>query len=290
MQIEFSTIAECSSSLYWKALRVLPGDVKRRLKEAREGETDANARSVLDSMIQNAEMAEEKKELICQDTGFPVFFVDVGPGCVLDFDLDEAVAEGVAWATRDHSLRANCVDVLTRDNTGDNRGRGYPMVHARFGAGDEGIKMTLLAKGSGSESRSRLAMLDPVKGWEGMERFILETVASGGAKSCPPVVVGVGIGGSFDSVAVLSKRALTRPLGSNNPDPELAGLEARLLERINGLGIGPMGLGGDSSALWVSLESEDTHITCSPIAVNMSCWAHRRATAAVDDTGFEVMD
>lgn len=288
LPIDYETVRDCASALYWRALIDLPEDVKARLRAARDDESDPGARSVIESMMENSEIAGAEGELICQDTGFPVFFVEMGRDCSLGFDLEEALSDGVAMATREHLLRANCVDVLNRENTGNNRGEGYPMVHLTAGEGSS-LNVTLLAKGSGSESRSRMAMVDPVEGWAGIRRYILETVALGAAKSCPPVVVGVGIGGSFDSVALLSKRALTRPLGVSNREPRLASLERGLLKSINELGIGPMGLGGNSTALWVSLEREDTHITCSPVSVNLSCWAHRRAAARIDEGGFEVM-
>ena len=289
MEITFETLEECSAQLYWRALRVLPRDVVDLLTRARE-EEEGDAAEILGSMLENSNLAASSENLIiCQDTGVPVILLEVGAGCSLACDPAEAISSGIEMATREHSLRANCVDPVTRENTGTNAGRGYPVVHViPGGAGPP--RVTLLAKGSGSESRSRLAMLDPVLGREGVRDFVLETVAAGGARSCPPVVVGVGMGGSFDSVAVLAKRALARPLGQHNPEPSLAKLEARLLGEVNQLGIGPMGLGGRTTALWVSIEAHDTHLTLNPVAVNLGCWAHRRASARLVEGGYEVDD
>jgi tartrate/fumarate subfamily iron-sulfur-dependent hydro-lyase alpha chain len=286
--LEYDVLKECAAALYLRALGVLPPDVLARLQEARDMEEDPGAAAILGSMLENSALAAESSQLICQDTGFPVFLVEVGAGCQFSCDPAEALSAGIAQATVDHSLRANCVDPITRANTGTNRGRGYPIVHCMFAGEDPVARITLLAKGSGSESRSRLAMLDPVGGLEAVREFVLETVAMGSPYSCPPVVVGVGLGGSFDSVALLSKRALARPLGRPSEMPELAALEEELLGDINSLGIGPMGLGGGSTALWVSVEAADTHITCNPVSVNMSCWAHRRATATVTPDGYQI--
>ena len=282
-------LRELAAALYWKALVHLPPDVADALKAALESETDPAAAEILGTMIENSREAARMSTVICQDTGIPVFLLDVGRGVSFEGDPGEALALGIADATARHCLRANCVDVLDRENTGTNRGRGYPVVHFEHTARED-LGVTLLAKGSGSESRSGLAMVDPVRGVEGIRRFILETIAAGAPRSCPPVVVGVGIGGSFESVACLSKRALARPVGSPNPDPRLAEMEATLLDEVNSLGIGPMGLGGDTTALWIAVEAADTHLTLNPVSVNMSCWAHRRAMAVACEDGFRVMD
>jgi len=287
MEITFEVLEDCAAQLYWRALRVLPPDVEKLLAGARERE-EGEAAGIIRSMIENSRLAASSgNQIICQDTGIPVFILETGPGCEMACDPAEALASGVKRATKKHHLRANCVSALTRVNTRTNAGRGYPVVH-HFTKGSEGARITLLAKGSGSESRSRLAMLDPVKGERGIRDFVLRTVAEGGPRSCPPVVVGVGIGGSFDTVALLSKLALARPLGLHSPDAALARMEGDLLGDMNRLGIGPMGLGGRTTALWVSIESADTHLTLNPVAVNLSCWAHRRASARLLDNGFEL--
>jgi len=287
--LDYETLRRCSADLYWRALTILPRDVLLHLEAARRSEEEPMAKSVLDTMLKNAQVASQRGLIICQDTGFPVFLLELGAGCSLACNPVEALSSGIEDATRRHHLRANCVEPLSRANTGTNRGRDYPIVHAAFWDQEGKARITLLAKGSGSESRSALAMLNPVEGFHGIMEFVLRTVATGAARSCPPVVVGVGIGGSFDSVAFLSKLALFRPIGRKNPDPRLASMESDLLEKINHLGIGPMGLGGKSTALWVSVESADTHITCNPVAVNMSCWAHRRAAALITSSGYEVL-
>jgi tartrate/fumarate subfamily iron-sulfur-dependent hydro-lyase alpha chain len=251
---------------------------------------EGKAVEVLDAMIENSRVARERREMICQDTGVPFFWVRVGHGTCFASDPLEAISTGVEEATLEHCLRPNCVDVLTRRNTGTNRGRGYPVVHIEYSEPAEGASITVLAKGSGSESRSKLAMLDPVRGLDGIKEFVLRTVAQGAPWSCPPVVVGIGLGGSFDSVALHAKRALLRPLGVGSPDPVLSALEEELLGKINALGIGPMGLGGRTTALSVAIESGNTHLTLNPVAVNLSCWAHRRASATISEEGFEVVE
>ncbi len=282
-------LRELAAELYWKALVILPPDVMAALEAARESETDDTATEILETMIENSREAARKSTVICQDTGIPVFLLQVGRGVFFEGEPRRALAEGIEDATTSHCLRANCVDVLDRRNTGTNQGREYPVVHFEHTDGD-GLVVTLLAKGSGSESRSALAMIDPVKGTEGIRRFVLETIAAGAPRSCPPVVVGIGMGGSFETVAYLSKRALARPLGSHSPDQRLAEMEGTLLDEVNSLGIGPMGLGGDTTALWIALEAADTHMTLNPVSVNMSCWAHRRARAVVSEAGFKVVD
>lgn len=288
MPLQYEVLRECAASLYWRALRFLPPDVLSRLEKARELEEDRRASSILGWMLDNARLARDTSAMLCQDTGFPVFLVGMGRECTFSCDPTEALSAGVEQATKEHSLRPNCVDVLTRKNTGTNRGSGYPIVHLFIAGEGRGARVTLLAKGSGSEHRSKLGMLDPIEGLEGARDFILRTVAEGAPFSCPPVVVGVGLGGSFESVALLSKRALARPLGEPSTVPQLARLEQELLEDVNSLGVGPMGLGGRSTALWTSVECADTHITCNPVSVNLGCWVHRRATADVTEEGFEV--
>ncbi len=289
MKIEHDTLRECAAKLYWRALRILPPDVLSLLEKASEDEDDPRASEILESMLENCRRASEGSGIICQDTGIPVFLVEIGKNCSFRCDPFRALSAGIEEATVEHSLRANCVDVFRRNNSGTNTGKRYPVVHFFVGQG-EGARVTLLVKGSGSEGRSRLGMLDPVRRLDGIRQFVLETVVLGAAKSCPPIVLGVGMGGSFDTVALLSKRALARPLGEANSDPELASLEKSLLEDTNLLGIGPMGLGGSSTALWISIESADTHITLNPVSVNMGCWAHRRAEAVLTEDGFDVVD
>ena len=289
MEIGFDTLAEASSILYWRAVTRLPPDVTSAIRGALDSETDEGARLILESMLENSELAVSRSLPICQDGGIPVFFIEMPVDCTFEGNPLTAIADGIEDATRTHHLRPNCVDPLTRKNTGNNRGNRYPVVHFTY-TSSESVRITLLAKGSGSESRSAVRMVNPVEGLTGVRNFILETVAKGAALSCPPVVVGVGIGGSFESVAGLSKLALTRPLNKPNSRADLAELEASLLEDINSLGIGPMGLGGRTTALSVLIELGDTHITCLPVAVNMSCWAHRRAVALVDEDGFRVVD
>ncbi len=281
-----ATIIHTVSELYVKALKQLPPDVEQALRAAADRETRPRAKDILRTILRNLEVARETDNLICQDTGTPVVFARLGEAFrVSPPRIVEAIRRGCEHATRTHDLRPNPVHPLRRTPAGPNVANGVPVVHFEFVEDDDRLDLLLVPKGSGSENQSFFKMLAPADGAAGVERFVLESVVAAGAMPCPPIVVGVGVGGTFDTCPQLAKRAIARPIGSRSADDQAAAFEASLLEKINRLGIGPMGLGGDTTALAVHVELNDTHISQLPVAVNIQCWAARRARAVVDAKG-----
>lgn len=251
----------------------MSADMLAALERARQIEESETGRAVLDRLLENARVAREQLFPICQDTGTACVFADVGQEVhIQGAGLDAAIHEGVRQGYRAGYLRASIVrGPLDRVNTGDNT---PAIVYTRLVPGDR-IALTLLAKGAGCDNMSRLAMLTPAEGRDGVLRVVVRTVADAGPNASPPLIVGVGLGGTFEQAALLSKRALLRPVGEPSPDAGLAELEAELLERINDLGIGPAGFGGRVTALAVHVESHPTHIASLPVAVNLDCHSHR---------------
>jgi fumarate hydratase subunit alpha len=248
------------------------------LRRAAETEQSPFGREALRQLVENARVAEECSLPLCQDTGMAVVFIDIGQDAhIAGGALGDAVDEGVRRAYRDGYFRASVLTPLERQNTRDNT---PAVLHARIVPGD-GIRIAVAPKGFGSENMSRLTMLKPAAGLRGVKDFVLETVRSAGGNPCPPVVVGVGIGGDFEYCAEMAKRALLRPIGQPNPDAAAAALEKELLESINGLGIGPMGLGGSVTALAVHVETFPTHIAGLPVAVNIQCHCARHAEGEI---------
>lgn len=271
-----AAITETVARLCIEANTRLPADVEAALAAARETEDWPSACEGLDLLQQNLAVAAKQQLPICQDTGMACVFVRLGGGVRIDGDLVAAVNEGVRRGYEQGYLRKSIVaDPLRRVNTGDNT----PALLTLEWTAGETLEITVAPKGAGSENMSRLAMLKPADGEAGVRRFVLETVRTAGANPCPPVIVGVGIGGSFDKAALLAKKALLRPLDVPNPDPYYAALEAQLLDEVNTLGIGPQGFGGRTTALGLSIEAAPTHVASLPVAVNMSCHATRRASA-----------
>ncbi|HEV8675680.1 MAG TPA: fumarate hydratase, partial [Methylomirabilota bacterium] len=223
--------------------------------------------------------------LVCQDTGTPVFKVRVGrdfPFAALGgHAIAEALAAGVRRATAEHPLRSSICHPLTRENPGTNTGWRIPVVDWTFRPDGDALELAMMPKGSGSENMSFLRMLLPAEGVAGIKRFVVECVVEGAGKPCPPTIIGVGIGGTSDLCMKLAKEAIWRPVGDPNPDPDLAKLESDLLEAVNMTGLGPMGLGGDTTALAVMVEAAYTHITQNPVAVTLQCWRGERASARI---------
>jgi fumarate hydratase subunit alpha/L(+)-tartrate dehydratase alpha subunit len=287
----YDTIEEAAMQSYIRALKLLPPDLKQALARARDGETDATGRRFLDIMLENVDVAERDANLVCQDTGTVVFWIEVGESCPLNLArVTAAVKQGTERATIEHPLRPNAVHPITRQNTFTNTGRHLPVVHYEFVPGTsafpaDSVRLHCLPKGSGSENMSFLKMLIPADGVAGVKRFILECIVEAGPKPCPPTIVGVGLGGTSDLCAALAKRAVLRPLDTRSDDPVIAELEDELLAAANELGIGPMGLGGRNTALGVHVEYAHTHITQNPVAVNLQCWAARRASALITSDG-----
>ncbi len=250
----------------------LPDDVHCAIERALDREDGPTARQVLDDLLLNCDIAAKERVPMCQDTGMVVAFLDVGFDVRFLGDPYEAIDEGVRRGYKKHVLRMSVVsDPLRRVNTRDNT---PAMVTTRLVPGDR-VTITLLSKGFGSENMSRLAMLLPADGEEGVRKFVLDTVAKAGPNACPPFVIGVGIGGTFDQVALAAKRALARPLNESNSDPFYAEMEQSLLAAINELGIGPQGFGGRTTALGVAVEVLPTHIAGLPVAANINCHAAR---------------
>ena len=256
------------------AVTSLPSDIMSALEKAESVETSDIAKSQLRAILQNVKCAEEASIPMCQDTGTPLFFVS--GRC--DGEFEEAIRKGVERATREIPLRPNIVHPLSRKNSGNNLGVGMPQVH--FLPGPEGfVEITVMPKGAGSENMSALRMLSPSEGLKSVKSFVLDVVVNAGGRPCPPTIVGVGIGGSADIAMSLAKRALLRPLDVMNPNSELAELEEELLDAVNLTGIGPMGLGGRTTCLGVKVDLAYCHTASLPVAVNLQCWAARRASA-----------
>ncbi len=248
----------------------LPEWVLKLIEHASEIETNPIARSHLNFMLENIRIAGAEGLPICQDTGLPIFRIELGQDLKLDFDLHEAVAEGVRIATKEVPLRPNAVDPLTRKNTGDNTGPGMPDIILEMVEG-KSLRITAFPKGAGSENMSLIGMLNPA---DDPFEFILKTVAERAANACPPLFLGIGIGGTFDLAARMAKHALLNMPGSSE-------LEIELQKRVNSLGIGPMGLGGDTTALGVKIESASCHTASLPVAINFQCWANRSASEVI---------
>lgn len=275
-ELDCGLITEAVSEMCVAANCRLGDEVKTALAEAEKLETNPLGQAVLRTLLSNAALAEAENIPLCQDTGLTVVFLEVGQDLRLTGgDLEEAVNAGVARGYKDGYLRQSVVrDPLRRTNTGDNT---PAVIHCRLRPGDQ-LKITVAPKGFGSENMGALALLKPADGRSGVKKFVLETVRSAGANPCPPVIVGVGVGGTMELAALLAKRALLRPLGERHPDPFWAGLEADLLHDINQLDIGPAGFGGRTTALAVHLNPYPTHIAGLPVAVNLNCHAARHQT------------
>ncbi len=272
-ELHVDRVAEAVAHLVMEANYVLEPDVAAALEKARQDEQSPAGCAVLDQLVENAALARTERVPMCQDTGSALVFLEIGQDLhLVGRDLYEAVNRGVRKGYTEGYLRKSIVDdPLRRKNTGDNT---PAFIYTDIVPGDK-LRIRVSTKGGGAENMGQLKMLPPSAGWEGARRFIVEAVAAAGPNACPPLVVGVGIGGNFDKVALLAKKALLRPLGQPNPDPEWAAREQELLTEINKLGIGPMGLGGRVTALAVHIETMPCHITALPVAVNLDCHAHR---------------
>ena len=279
-RISSKEVAELVKRLSIEANLYAPRDLKQSLREAKALEASPYGLAVLEDLLENIRLARDEKMPLCQDCGMAVVFVDWGQEAVLTGDnLQESIDEGVSRAYIEGYLRKSVVNdpLYDRKNTGDNT---PAVVHLRLVQGSE-VEITVVPKGMGSENASALAMLSPADGEEGVVNFVTSVIAQKGQNACPPLVVGVGIGGNFESAPILAKRSLLRPIGSRNEDPRYAKLEERLLREINGLGLGPGGYGGKVTALDVHVEYMPTHIAGLPVAVNVSCNALRHASGSL---------
>ena len=265
-------ISEAIAGLVKEANYFLPEDVLKVIEKSAREEESAVGREILQQILLNNRIAGEERVAVCQDTGIVVVFAELGNEVFIEGDLYEAINEGIRKGYREGYLRTSVVDhPLRRVNTGDNT---PAVVHLKLVSGDK-LRLIVAPKGAGSENMSIVKMLKPADGKEGIRKFVLQTVMEAGANPCPPIVVGIGLGGSFEKAALLAKEALLRPLEDSNPDPEIAELEKSLLADINKLGIGPQGLGGSITALAVKINTFPCHIASLPVAININCHVAR---------------
>ena len=278
-EITAAQITEVVARFCIEANEHLPEDVKCAIKNCRACEDWETAQGVLDKIIENFEIADANNVPICQDTGMACVFLEIGQDVhITGGNLTDAINEGVRRGYAEGYLRKSVVaDPVRRGNTGDNT---PAMIYTEIVPGEE-IKITVGPKGFGSENMSAIRMFKPSAGLQGIKDFIIETVEAAGPNPCPPMVVGVGIGGTFDKAALLAKKALMRPLDSSNPDPFYADLEVEMLEKINQLGIGPQGFGGKTTAIGLNIETLPTHIAGMPCAININCHVTRHKTEVI---------
>lgn len=276
-EIPIDQVHETVRRLYREACVVINPELEEAYKRAAAEEPNPQGREILTMLVDNAELAKRERLPMCQDTGIAVVFLEIGEGVRFDRPgLLDAINQGVREAWKEQYLRASLVkDPLRRGNTGDNT---PAMIHVDLVPGDR-LRIIVGAKGTGAENMSKMKIMSPSAGVEGAKQFLLETVKAAGPNACPPLVLGMGIGGNFEEVNRLAKRALYRSLGQPNPDPYYANLEQEWLAAVNRLGVGPQGLGGKATALALHIEAKPCHIGALPVAVNIDCHAHRHKEA-----------
>jgi fumarate hydratase subunit alpha/L(+)-tartrate dehydratase alpha subunit len=273
MELDTKEIEELAKTLYVRALKQLPPDIKAGFAELQRRETDATGRTILATMVENIAVAERTNNLLCQDTGIPIYNITIGRNVTLDgAAMKAAIRRGCERATREHPLRSSVVHPITRQNEQTSCGVGVPIINVDFDERDETVEIEMIPKGSGSENGSFLLMLIPADGVKAIKRFVIDKVIELGGRVCPPTMH-------------LAKVAATRPLRTTCADPEGARIEAELSEAVNELGIGPQGLGGRATAFRVHVEVAATHITMNPVAVNIQCHSARRASAVITPGG-----
>lgn len=286
MRVDMKQVEEACKELYIRALKLLPPDIKEGFSRLDATETHPTGKAILGTMIRNIKVAEENTNLLCQDTGIPIYNVVIGSNVELDgYALKQAIRKGCERATREHPVRSSVVHPVTRVNEHTSCGRSVPVINIDFASEPDTVTIEMIPKGSGSENNSWLKMAIPADGIDAIKTFVIDCVLDAGGKACPPTIVGVGVGGTADLCVHLSKVAATRALGSKCEDPEGAKLERELSAVVNQLGVGPQGLGGDCTSFAVHVETAATHITMNPVAVNMQCHSARRARATFTPTG-----
>jgi fumarate hydratase subunit alpha/L(+)-tartrate dehydratase alpha subunit len=279
---DYRIIEETAKELYIRALCDLPPDVREALNRAYERETKPAAKEVFKTMLAAVDIADRNRTLICQDTGLPIYLLKIGSRFHWDgAEISDSLNEGAKRATLEFPFRSSSTHPFTRVNPQTSVGPGLPVIYFDFIKDVDYLDILMVPKGSGSENMSAMKMFIPADGVGALKKFVLDTVIESGGNPCPPGVIGVGIGGTADLVTRLAKEAIARPVGERNEDPEIAAMEEELEEAINATGIGPMGLGGDTTTLAVHIETAYTHITQNPVAVNTQCWPARRARARV---------
>ena len=283
-------IKDVTANILRRAEITLPSDVKEVLVRAYECETSEIAKVQLKAMLENVKLADEMQRPLCQDTGIPLFYVTLGSGNANPHEIEIGIREGVKEATETIPLRPNVVNAITREGgTGNEANIGDRMPNINYKIADiNGLEIIAFPKGGGSENVSAFTMLSPKPEEEAVKeikKFVLDAVLDAAGKPCPPTIIGVGIGGSADMAMSLAKAALLRPVSVRHKDARIARIEEELLEAVNNTGIGPMGLGGKTTALDVHIETADTHITSLPVAINFQCWAARKASAKIYSRG-----
>lgn len=272
--------------MIFRATTQLPQDVVKKLKNAKKREEKTTAEKQLSNILKNLKIGKEEKKPICQDTGVPIFFIKKNPDKSLNFDIEKTLKETVQKATETIPLRSNIVNPITRKNLEDNTGLSNPLTH--FIPYEDGFEVEILMKGGGSENWSRLFMLNPTVGEENIVNKIVNLIKKAGGKFCPPGILGVGIGGTSDFATFLAKKSLLKPLDKENESEDLSKLEEKITKKVNNLGIGPMGLGGETTILGTRIEKAGCHTASLPLAVNPQCWVARRAKASLKDDKLEI--
>lgn len=286
MRLDMLEVEKICSDLYVRALKILPPDIKAGFQRLGAAESNPTGKAILGTMVENIAVAERTNNILCQDTGIPIYNVTIGRDVAFDgADLKAAIRRGCERSTRENSLRSSVVHPITRKNDQTSCGIRVPIIHVDFDEQEETVTFEMIPKGSGSENGSFLKMLLPSEGINAAKRFVIDRVVELGGRVCPPTIVGVGLGGTSDLCMHLAKIAATRPLRSVCSDPEGAAIEAQLSAAVNELGIGPQGLGGRSTSFAVHVEIAATHITQNPVAVNIQCHSARRARAIVTPGG-----
>jgi len=270
-EIKAADISAAVAQMCMSANTKLPDDVRRKFEEGYKNETTEAGKEIFRQLLENADLAFETKLPLCQDCGLAIFYVELGEDVFVPGGINKAITEGMVTGYKDGYLRKSSCDPLTRKNTGDNT---PAIIHIDFKPGDH-LKISYMAKGGGSENMSRVTMLAPSQGWEGIKKFVVNRVAEAGPNPCPPVILGIGIGGTFEYAPKIAKQALLRKLDDVHPDPKVAEMEAELLAAVNKLGIGPMGLGGSYTCLAVKIALAPCHIASLPLAVNVQCHSAR---------------
>ena len=282
---DYAIVEEAAKQLYIRSLCDLPPDVRDALHRAYDRETKPAARSVYEAIFKTIEIADRDQTLICQDTGLPLFKVQIGSGYPWNgYAIKARLTEGTRRATQEFPFRGSSTHPLLRVNPQTSVGPGLPVFYFDFADADT-LDILMAPKGSGSENMSRMQMFTPADGVKALKKFVLDTVVGSGGNPCPPGIIGVGFGGTADLVGKLAKDAILRPVGQRHPDPEIAAIEVELEDAINASGVGAMGLGGDVTTLAVHIETAYTHITQNPVAVNTQCWPARRARAIIHPDG-----
>lgn len=277
-------IEEVAVNLLRQAVTKLPEDVKNALKNAYSNEKSQIGKTQLKAILENIEMAEKTNTPMCQDTGLISFYLEAGSK-FKDLDkVEGALCKAVQRATKEIPLRPNAIDPLTQENTNDNTGRHIPYFHWKIAKGDF-LRITVFPKGGGSENTCALQMMKPSDGLKSVKEFVIDSVIKAGGMPCPPTIIGVGVGGGANIAVELAKQALMKPLDEVNPNAKVAELECELYRAVNKTGIGPMGLGGDTTTLAVKVEYAHRHPASYPVAVAFQCWAARKATAVIDAKG-----